>query len=417
MSKKRIQLFLCLLLTFFLSIPTNAHSGKTDANGGHYDSSTGKYHYHHGYPAHMHYDMDGDGDRDCPYDFDDQTGTNSGSSSGSGGSGNYTPLSYSDGYADGHEDGYDEGYNVGLDIGHENGYNDYRSEHAVIEFTWLKTLGSTLLVPFFLLMAYFFILFICVPVYWLINKLSALLLRLILRNQPDELRDRISTIIAHIILVATLLYLLLPLAVDAVAVSENWIAATFITAIIIIILLGAHIYRKHNENDALSSEIKSLKMTISSQGDQLNDLGSKLSRDKFNYVRNLHRLEYEILTLKKKDALAEQSEQATLSASNNDFVDVPVKANGIMPHIPNEVYFINGDVPVIGEVSDSRPYGDLTIYVAPRGKCYHADRYCGSGLLEAMHAYSVIGKKQPCRKCASRFPDNVPDWYIELKQI
>lgn len=31
-----------------------AHSGRTDKNGGHYDRSTGDYHYHHGYPAHQH---------------------------------------------------------------------------------------------------------------------------------------------------------------------------------------------------------------------------------------------------------------------------------------------------------------------------------------------------------------------------
>lgn len=49
------------------------HSGRTDEWGGHYDHSTGEYHYHHGYPAHDHYDIDGDGTVDCPYKFDDNT--------------------------------------------------------------------------------------------------------------------------------------------------------------------------------------------------------------------------------------------------------------------------------------------------------------------------------------------------------
>lgn len=70
-----------------LTTVATAHPGDTDSNGGHYDRSTGEYHYHHGYPAHDHYDMDGDGDIDCPYDFDDQTGRNSGTSNGS----KYTP--------------------------------------------------------------------------------------------------------------------------------------------------------------------------------------------------------------------------------------------------------------------------------------------------------------------------------------
>lgn len=49
------------------------HGGRTDEWGGHYDHSTGEYHYHHGYPAHDHYDIDGDGTVDCPYNFEDNT--------------------------------------------------------------------------------------------------------------------------------------------------------------------------------------------------------------------------------------------------------------------------------------------------------------------------------------------------------
>lgn len=41
-----------------------AHPGKTDSDGGHYDRSSGEYHYHHGYPAHQH------DNGTCPYDFD-----------------------------------------------------------------------------------------------------------------------------------------------------------------------------------------------------------------------------------------------------------------------------------------------------------------------------------------------------------
>ena len=44
-----------------------AHPGRTDSSGGHRNSSTGEYHYHHGYPAHQHTNGE------CPYDFDDKT--------------------------------------------------------------------------------------------------------------------------------------------------------------------------------------------------------------------------------------------------------------------------------------------------------------------------------------------------------
>lgn len=56
----------------------SAHPGRTDGRGGHYDSATGEYHYHHGYRAHQHTDLDGDGKADCPYNFDDQTGADLG---------------------------------------------------------------------------------------------------------------------------------------------------------------------------------------------------------------------------------------------------------------------------------------------------------------------------------------------------
>ncbi len=70
-----------LLVVLLLISNGYAHPGRTDANGGHYDRSTGEYHYHHGYPAHQH------PGGICPYNFDDKTGQNSstgGSSSVSG---------------------------------------------------------------------------------------------------------------------------------------------------------------------------------------------------------------------------------------------------------------------------------------------------------------------------------------------
>lgn len=80
--------FLVVTVLFTFVMTASAHPGKTDSNGGHWDSETGEYHYHHGYPAHDHYDADGDGTIDCPYDFDDQTNH----SSGSNGSGTSAPT-------------------------------------------------------------------------------------------------------------------------------------------------------------------------------------------------------------------------------------------------------------------------------------------------------------------------------------
>lgn len=76
MKKYSALIFISALISLLCFI-SFAHGGRTDSNGGHYDRSTGEYHYHHGYSAHDHYDMDGDGDIDCPYKFDDKTNHNS----------------------------------------------------------------------------------------------------------------------------------------------------------------------------------------------------------------------------------------------------------------------------------------------------------------------------------------------------
>ena len=119
---RRIAVLLFVLVSF-VPICAKAHAGKTDENGGHYDKSTGEYHYHHGYPAHQHYDIDGDGKADCPYDFDDRTGWNSGSSSGSG---YYSSNQFSDSYLD--------GYNKGREAGYHDGYEDGESAESAKTF-------------------------------------------------------------------------------------------------------------------------------------------------------------------------------------------------------------------------------------------------------------------------------------------
>ena len=53
---KKISILLLILFTLLLTfnMVSSAHSGGTDSKGGHYDYSTGEYHYHHGYSAHKH---------------------------------------------------------------------------------------------------------------------------------------------------------------------------------------------------------------------------------------------------------------------------------------------------------------------------------------------------------------------------
>lgn len=74
MYKKIISAAAIFSVLFCFCVTSFAHPGRTDKNGGHYDRSTGEYHYHHGYPAHQHTNGV------CPYDFEDKTGQSSGES-------------------------------------------------------------------------------------------------------------------------------------------------------------------------------------------------------------------------------------------------------------------------------------------------------------------------------------------------
>lgn len=69
MKKSAMFLFVSILCLLF-TLSAAAHSGRTDSKGGHYDRSTGEYHYHHGYPPHNHYNGE------CPYLVKEETQNN-----------------------------------------------------------------------------------------------------------------------------------------------------------------------------------------------------------------------------------------------------------------------------------------------------------------------------------------------------
>lgn len=61
------KLLVFLLVFVVLPFSALAHSGGTDSMGGHYNRSTGEYHFHHGYSEHQH-----TGGK-CPYDKSGRT--------------------------------------------------------------------------------------------------------------------------------------------------------------------------------------------------------------------------------------------------------------------------------------------------------------------------------------------------------
>ena len=155
-----------------LAIGASAHSGKTDSNGGHYDHSTGEYHYHHGYPAHKHYDIDGDGYRDCPYEFDDKTNHNS--------------------------SGNSFGNSFGNSSNNKTDINNNNSESDLTFGVVLEIIGISLLV-LLLSSAFVFPLF-----YGLLDSLISTLTKKIFKTEPKESVSFIISIITFIIIVVTI---------------------------------------------------------------------------------------------------------------------------------------------------------------------------------------------------------------------
>ena len=52
--KKVLCIITAIICILSFTILCFAHSGKTDADGGHYVGGSSNYHYHHGYSAHQH---------------------------------------------------------------------------------------------------------------------------------------------------------------------------------------------------------------------------------------------------------------------------------------------------------------------------------------------------------------------------
>ena len=65
------RIALLILVPVLLCSAALSHSGRTDSKGGHWNRSTGEYHYHHGYGPHQHTNGI------CPYDYKDKTASSS----------------------------------------------------------------------------------------------------------------------------------------------------------------------------------------------------------------------------------------------------------------------------------------------------------------------------------------------------
>lgn len=134
MNKRLKNLISFTLIAVFLGNPiaANAHSGRTDSNGGHKDnknvSGLGSYHYHcGGYPAHLH------NNGVCPYNSNNSnssTSSNNNNDAESKRIENSKNEERTKGYNQGYEDGYNEktsnpsSYQSSYQSDFDEGYNE-----------------------------------------------------------------------------------------------------------------------------------------------------------------------------------------------------------------------------------------------------------------------------------------------------
>lgn len=361
-----------LLLHIFV-LTASAHTGRTDSNGGHYDWSTGEYHYHHGYPAHDHFDMDGDGIVDCPYDFDDRTGENSGSSSGSSG-GNAgidawneykrnNPIDSQEGsdkkYYDGYRKGYDEGYSSGYEEGFQSGADEKVP-------SWMLILSLVILAILFF-----------------VNRSLRSNTKQLIKSQEKMEKD----------------------------LSDKNSALQMLTSEVDAANRAVDDARKEAHKKILAAEIRAEDLEKSSKK-AMDEALRKMQLWAYNYKKRCDSL------------LISQNPKACISDNSIPLVWVN---GGSLPsstsspiHIPENVTFAIDGYPILGEQTVGKPYGDYTAFIYERGKVYHMEKFCGNGYGEkTVHLFDVIEKRQPCAKCGRRYgvETEVPKWYRDICNI
>ncbi len=325
------------MMVMLLSITTYAHPGGTNAAGGHRDSSTGEFHYHHGYSAHQHYDMDGDGSKDCPYNFIDNTKTSS-SSSKSSDSNSKTSTK-----------------NTATT---PTPQIQTRTETKEDNSSDMKLL------------------------YWGLPIIAALTSGLLVRNYyRKQLKRKRNN------------------------AGSSWICLTPVI-------------------QEYTDKIDHLEETL----DSVNHDSQTLRKEKESLEEKIAELTHDnrILSHQNETLSAHLSSLLGIIYQKVPLIECYLDMSEFSQYdvtsieIPNDIYFIKGLIPVKGIITEDRPYGDFTVYVAERGTVCHANPHCGSSFLKAQHLYDVCtSHRMPCSRCGHRLHlvSDSPKWYKEIKLL
>lgn len=84
-----------------------------------------------------------------------------------------------------------------------------------------------------------------------------------------------------------------------------------------------------------------------------------------------------------------------------------------MNNAPDNIAFNENGRPILCRTTETRPYGDYTVYMSRGSNIYHVDSKCASYLSVPAHIFDVVKRSRPCMKCSTGYFDftDVPDWY------
>ena len=87
--------------------------------------------------------------------------------------------------------------------------------------------------------------------------------------------------------------------------------------------------------------------------------------------------------------------------------------------IPDQVSLLDDGTPTTGAVSEARPFGDYTVFVADNGRRIHKNKHCCKNSF-ACHIFEVSEYWEylaPCKRCATKLNvPTVPSWYLQIKE-
>lgn len=370
--------FLSLMFAlYFLITPVFAHPGRTDSAGGHYDRSTGEYHYHHGYSAHQHYDMDGDGIPDCPYNFKDTTNHSSGSSSSY--SYTTTPATFAT----------------------VPTTSSPRATTAPQETTTGKKEGKNGMIGWIVSLALVLALYGCSKSHQRESDIE----QDRMRKKDKEIQSLKQSLEAKDKALADLdeeMNQKLAALVEENASQEEALRA-----------------ERSKDADSYEEELRDKDRTCTALRLQFQTVQKDLAatQEKLNAIYAVS---------EKEDGQTDKEQITSLSVKVCTLEDELESKESMIQElsyeldkhlrrerIPPKVYIGDDGLPVLLKAATEK-YGDYTAYLNTRTKIYHMDSLCAPFDAKAVHLFNVPESYRPCSKCAANTSRIVPNWYRDL---